>query len=100
MKFPKTLVLLAACAASLAARADINVGVTVSATGPERLRHRAEVPVNPASVMKLVTTYAAMDLLGPDFTWSTRFYTDGEMGGGALRGNLYVRGGGDPKLVL
>jgi len=58
------------------------------------------VPVNPASVMKLVTTYAAMDLLGPDFTWSTRFYTDGEMAGGALRGNLYIRGGGDPKLVL
>lgn len=74
--------------------------VPVSPNGPERLRHRAEVPVNPASVMKLVTTYAAIDLLGPDFTWSTRFYTDGEMAGGALRGNLYVRGGGDPKLVL
>ena len=86
--------------AGLPANALSALVVPVSATGQERLRHRAEVPVNPASVMKLVTTYAAMDLLGPDFTWSTRFYTDGEMGGGALRGNLYVRGGGDPKLVL
>jgi D-alanyl-D-alanine carboxypeptidase/D-alanyl-D-alanine-endopeptidase (penicillin-binding protein 4) len=50
--------------------------------------------------MKLVTTYAAIDLLGPDFTWDTRFYTDGETQRGLLRGNLYVRGGGDPKLVL
>lgn len=67
---------------------------------PERLRHRADEPVNPASVMKLVTTYAAIDLLGPDFTWRTRFYTDGPASAGALRGNLYIRGGGDPKLVL
>ena len=49
----------------------------ISGEGAERIRHRAEVPINPASVMKLVTTYAAMDLLGPDFTWSTRFATDG-----------------------
>jgi D-alanyl-D-alanine carboxypeptidase/D-alanyl-D-alanine-endopeptidase (penicillin-binding protein 4) len=50
--------------------------------------------------MKLVTTYAAIDLLGPDFTWNTRFYSDGVVSQGVLRGNLYVRGGGDPKLVL
>ena len=72
----------------------------VSGDGAERLRHRAEVPINPASVMKLVTTYAAMDLLGPDFTWSTRFATDGVLDKGTLRGNLYIKGGGDPKLVL
>lgn len=72
----------------------------VSGEGPERVRHRAEVPINPASVMKLVTTYAAMDLLGPDFTWSTRFATDGVVDKGTLRGNLYIQGGGDPKLVL
>lgn len=66
----------------------------------ERLRHRADASVNPASVMKLVTTYAALDLLGADFTWDTQFLTDGTVDQGALRGNLYVRGGGDPKLVL
>ncbi|MBS3996001.1 MAG: D-alanyl-D-alanine carboxypeptidase/D-alanyl-D-alanine-endopeptidase [Hydrogenophaga sp.] len=74
--------------------------VSADAGAHERLRHRAEVSVNPASVMKLVTTYAAIDLLGPDFTWSTRFLTDGRVEHGVLRGNLYVSGGGDPKLVL
>ncbi|WP_247655985.1 D-alanyl-D-alanine carboxypeptidase/D-alanyl-D-alanine endopeptidase [Hydrogenophaga aromaticivorans] len=74
--------------------------VPVSGDRGERLRHRAGQPINPASVMKLVTTYAAIDLLGPDFTWRTRFYTDGVVDKGALRGNLYIQGGGDPKLVL
>jgi len=66
----------------------------------ERLRYRADASVNPASVMKLVTTYAALDLLGADYTWDTQFLTDGTLDQGVLRGNLYVRGGGDPKLVL
>jgi serine-type D-Ala-D-Ala carboxypeptidase/endopeptidase (penicillin-binding protein 4) len=50
--------------------------------------------------MKLVTTYAGLDMLGPDFTWKTRVYTDGAVNNGVLDGNLVVRGGGDPKLVL
>ena len=86
--------------AGLPASAFSAVVVPVTPGGPETLRHRADVAVNPASVMKLVTTYAAIDLLGPDFTWDTRYYTDGPASGGALRGNLYIRGGGDPKLVL
>ncbi len=86
--------------AGLPASAFSALVVPVAPDGPERLRHRADVPVNPASVMKLVTTYAAIDLLGPDFTWDTRYYIDGPASGGALRGNLYIRGGGDPKLVL
>jgi D-alanyl-D-alanine carboxypeptidase/D-alanyl-D-alanine-endopeptidase (penicillin-binding protein 4) len=66
----------------------------------DRLRYRADASVNPASVMKLVTTYAALDLLGADYTWDTQFLTDGTVDQGVLRGNVYVRGGGDPKLVL
>jgi D-alanyl-D-alanine carboxypeptidase/D-alanyl-D-alanine-endopeptidase (penicillin-binding protein 4) len=65
-----------------------------------RLSHRANAPVNPGSVMKLVTTYAALDQLGPAFTWSTPVYTDGPVRGGALQGNLYIKGQGDPKLVV
>jgi D-alanyl-D-alanine carboxypeptidase/D-alanyl-D-alanine-endopeptidase (penicillin-binding protein 4) len=74
--------------------------VAVDSGGAVKLRHQAGEPVNPASVMKLVTTYAAIDLLGADYTWRTGFYTDGVVDNGALRGNLYVRGGGDPKLVI
>lgn len=65
-----------------------------------RLSHRADEPMNPASVMKLVTTYAALDTLGPDFTWKTRVILDGEIKDGLLTGNLIIRGGGDPKLVV
>ena len=56
--------------------------------------------MNPASVMKLVTTYAALDTLGPDFTWKTGIVLDGSLSDGLLDGNLVVRGGGDPKLVV
>jgi D-alanyl-D-alanine carboxypeptidase/D-alanyl-D-alanine-endopeptidase (penicillin-binding protein 4) len=64
-----------------------------------RLSHRPNVPVNPASVMKLVTTYAALDLLGPAYTWRTPVYIEGAVRDGTLYGNLYIKGQGDPSLV-
>jgi D-alanyl-D-alanine carboxypeptidase/D-alanyl-D-alanine-endopeptidase (penicillin-binding protein 4) len=65
-----------------------------------RLAHRTDVPVNPASVMKLATTSAALDLLGPAYTWSTPVVLDGVVRAGTLTGNLHIRGQGDPKLVV
>lgn len=67
---------------------------------PPRLSHRASAAMNPASVMKLVTTYAALDMLGPAYTWRTPLYLDGPVNKGTLQGTLYIRGQGDPKLVL
>jgi D-alanyl-D-alanine carboxypeptidase/D-alanyl-D-alanine-endopeptidase (penicillin-binding protein 4) len=64
-----------------------------------RLSHRVNVPMNPASVMKLVTTYAALDLLGPAYTWQTPVFVEGAVREGTLYGNLYIKGQGDPKLV-
>jgi len=64
-----------------------------------RISHRAQVLVNPASVMKLVTTYAALDLLGPTYTWRTPVFIEGVVREGTLYGNLYLKGSGDPKLV-
>jgi D-alanyl-D-alanine carboxypeptidase/D-alanyl-D-alanine-endopeptidase (penicillin-binding protein 4) len=66
---------------------------------PPRLAWRAGVPVNPASIMKLVTTYAALDQLGPAFSWRTPVLVDGPVREGTLAGNLYLQGRGDPKLV-
>jgi D-alanyl-D-alanine carboxypeptidase/D-alanyl-D-alanine-endopeptidase (penicillin-binding protein 4) len=66
----------------------------------ERLAWRTQVPVNPASVMKLVTTFAALEQLGPAYVWNTPVYLDGPVQGGVLKGNLYLRGQGDPKLVV
>ena len=71
-----------------------------SAAQTPRLSWRADASMNPASVMKLVTTYAGLDLLGPDFTWNNRVYVEGPVSGGVLDGNLILRGSGDPKLVL
>ena len=64
------------------------------------LAWRTHQAMNPASVMKLVTTYAALDQLGPAYVWRTPVYLGGPVVDGALRGNLYIQGQGDPKLVL
>lgn len=64
------------------------------------LQFNADISVNPASTMKLVTTYAALELLGPNYQWQTEFYSDGPLKDGVLHGNLYLKGGGDPKLNM
>ena len=64
------------------------------------LSWRAGSAMNPASVMKLVTTYAGLELLGPAYSWKTPVYADGPIVGGVLQGNLIIQGQGDPKLVM
>ncbi|WP_363319323.1 D-alanyl-D-alanine carboxypeptidase/D-alanyl-D-alanine-endopeptidase, partial [Accumulibacter sp.] len=68
--------------------------------GPALLSHNARQAMNPASVMKLVTTYASLELLGPAHTWRTEILTEAVPNNGRLDGNLYLRGSGDPKLAL
>ena len=70
------------------------------APGGVRIEANGSLPMNPASTMKLVTTYAALGLLGPAHTWRTEAFVTGSMIGDALDGNLLIRGGGDPKLVI
>ena len=60
----------------------------------------AAQPMNPASTMKLLTTYAALELLGPTHTWKTEAYAGGNIEGGVLQGDLILKGYGDPKLTL
>ena len=57
-------------------------------------------PMQPASTMKLVTSYAALDLLGPAYAWKTSVYINGHSEGDVLVGDLILQGGGDPHLVL
>ena len=56
--------------------------------------------MNPASVMKLVTTYAALELLGPAYRWKTEAYATAPVREGVLDGDLALKGYGDPKLDL
>lgn len=64
------------------------------------LAHGENLALNPASVMKLVTTLAALDSLGPAHTFKTRVWLEGELKDGVLTGNLTLQGGGDPSLTL
>lgn len=68
--------------------------------GPARLMYHADQAINPASVMKLVTTFAALDMLGPAYQWRTGVYATGHLRHGVLEGDLILQGGGDPKLVM
>jgi len=60
--------------------------------------YNAEKSTNPASVMKLVTTTAALDLLTPAYRWKTEVYKDGNVNNGVLTGNLIIKGFGDPSF--
>src|SRR5438477_9862277 len=91
------------------ARVFLNTGVPLNAVAivvQDVTNHRPlftqqpDSAYNPASVMKLVTTLAALELLGPEFHWTTAAYLDGPLDAGVLRGNLVLKGGGDPKLTL
>lgn len=63
------------------------------------LDFRADEPRNPASVMKLVTTLAGLERLGPNYLWRTDFLADAPIENGKLAGSLYLRGNGDPSLL-
>lgn len=79
-----------------------SVAINVQEAGASRpiLRANDATPMNPASVMKLVTTYAALERLGPAYRWKTEAFLEGDLRDGVLSGNLLLRGGGDPKLNL
>ena len=79
-----------------------SVGIVVQSVDSTTslIRHNAAQPMNPASAMKLVTTYAALELLGPAYTWKTEALADNPPVNGQLSGNLYLRGSGDPRLTL
>jgi D-alanyl-D-alanine carboxypeptidase/D-alanyl-D-alanine-endopeptidase (penicillin-binding protein 4) len=62
--------------------------------------HNAEAAFNPASTMKLVTTYAALSLMGPNLRWRTQIMMRGQLVGDVLQGDLVLQGGGDPKFVI
>jgi len=78
------------------------VALVVQETGAVQplIAHDAAKPMNPASVMKLVTTFAALELLGPDYRWTTDAYLDGKLDNGVLHGNLVLKGHGDPKITV
>ena len=78
------------------------MAVVVHDTGTERdvLLWQEQRALNPASLIKLLPTLAALERLGPAFTWSTPVWLGGPVKGGILEGSVFLKGSGDPKLVI
>lgn len=61
--------------------------------------HLGTMNLHPASNMKIITAAVALEVLGPEYEFSTDFLTDGSIENGILDGNLYIQGKGDPTLT-
>ena len=64
------------------------------------IEHNADKLRTPASTMKLLTTYAGLKALGPNYSWRTEVWTRGQLKNGVLKGDLILKGFGDPFLVV
>jgi D-alanyl-D-alanine carboxypeptidase/D-alanyl-D-alanine-endopeptidase (penicillin-binding protein 4) len=78
-----------------------SLSVLVREVGREEplVSYNSVVPRNPASTMKVLTTYTALEMLGPAYTWRTRAYATGPVRDQVLEGNLVLVGGGDPFMT-
>jgi D-alanyl-D-alanine carboxypeptidase/D-alanyl-D-alanine-endopeptidase (penicillin-binding protein 4) len=79
-----------------------SVGIVVKETNASNaiLDINGSQAMNPASTMKLLTTFSALEILGPAYRWKTEAYLDGKLENGVLQGNLVFKGYGDPKLTV
>ncbi|MBN2855650.1 MAG: D-alanyl-D-alanine carboxypeptidase/D-alanyl-D-alanine-endopeptidase [Halothiobacillaceae bacterium] len=75
---------------------DLGIWVQAVDSNKPLLTHLPDDVFNPASVMKLVTSVVALDVLGSNYQWPTRVYADALPVNGVIHGNLYIKGVGDP----
>src|SRR5262245_9741480 len=83
---------LAGVKEKVTALAPSGVVLVLDAGGNELVAQNADQPFVPASITKIVTAWLALEVLGSDYRFQTRFYLDANR-------VLYVRGGGDPFLI-
>ena len=76
-----------------------NNSATINISFSPLLSHQADIARTPASTMKLVPSFIALDTLGADFVWHTRVYHTGMIIGDTLYGDLVIQGSGDPKMT-
>ncbi|MFO0334841.1 MAG: D-alanyl-D-alanine carboxypeptidase/D-alanyl-D-alanine-endopeptidase [Pseudomonadota bacterium] len=77
----------------------VSIVVRDAVSGEQHLAWNQNLPRTPASTIKVLTTYAALDVLGPAYTWKTRAYAAGPVVDGRLQGDLVIEGGGDPFIT-
>jgi D-alanyl-D-alanine carboxypeptidase/D-alanyl-D-alanine-endopeptidase (penicillin-binding protein 4) len=80
---------------------ESSIGILVREVGADEplLSMNADKPFNPASTIKLLTTWLALEELGPAYTWPTEAYLNGKIERGVLRGDLIIKGYGDPYFI-
>ncbi len=77
----------------------VSIDVRQMETGRSVLSLNSDISRTPASVIKILTTLAALEILGPHHQWETRYLADGQVNKGVLHGDLVLKGGGDPFLT-
>ena len=78
-------------------KATTNTSIKISFS--PLINHQSDIARTPASTMKLVPSFIALDTLGADFVWHTRVYHTGIIIGDQLHGDLIIQGSGDPKMT-
>lgn len=79
--------------------ADVSLYVHRTGAPAPLIEVNADVPRNPASTIKLLTTRAGLGILGPAYTWKTEAWATGDLRDGRLAGDLIIKGHGDPDLT-
>ncbi len=82
------------------APSSVAIWVQPLAASEPSLALNVDVPLNPASLVKLLTTFTALETLGPAHRWQTQVYAAGTLEADTLSGHLILQGSGDPKLTL
>lgn len=82
------------------AGADVSITVRERFSGVMIYDYNGQTTVKPASNMKLLTTAAALDVLGKDYRFNTSLYTSGKTSNGVLKGDVYLKGQGDPTFSI
>ncbi|HEU4654557.1 MAG TPA: D-alanyl-D-alanine carboxypeptidase/D-alanyl-D-alanine-endopeptidase [Steroidobacteraceae bacterium] len=78
---------------------DVSIYVRDANSNEVVVDQAIDTPRSPASTIKVLTTFAALDMLGPAYTWKTRAYASGRVTNGVLHGDLYLVGTGDPYMT-
>ena len=78
----------------------MSVVIHDASSGRGVLQWQEQRALNPASLTKLLPTMAALERLGPAWTWATPVWLTGPIKDGVLEGSVFIKGSGDPKLVL